>query len=260
MAEEVVRGMTPSQLVSASYDETTGGVSVSRCRHASEGTRWRSVFVERAFEDDGHTPTGELRRTARDMADHLRRLQMRDTAVKEGGVTVANPPPWAFMAHPMAIALMKRADLDPALLCDRAYEATDGLDADGHLTRATDWTSHGLGRRRVAKVDGCDVVFRMEAWADGFVYSDQSRSVFVKLDERIPLTVMNALIGRPVGALLGGRFFADLDVRIVGCDVNDDGTRYVMLDPERVPLAPAPPGTDTGWLTSARTKDGVHCD
>ena len=242
--ELVEEARIPHDGIITGYDGNI--VMVSRLPRESEGTRPRQILCDDAFGDEDDI-TG-LTAMASRFIQQARHLILREEVLHENGWTTESAPPWSFHVHPLSVAFMRHFGRDEMDLVRLRH---DMRDSSGWMSRAQlldDSTDVA------ARCDGARASMRWNTDRD-LTYTDMGTNPVIRLPESLPQTVLHAMPGKKIGALLDGPEFAHLDVVITEVIQTADGRQFVGLEDVRVPAAPAPSAVDATWLIPCRGHD-----
>lgn len=241
VADALRRGSCVFQMTSNVEMDT---ILIERTAHPSEGVGPIRKAVRQAFQNTQLTP-----KAVSEIEAHLeerRALDLRDEALKEAGCDPRNPPPWSFIVHPLAAAMVKARGLDSGNLgrihADR--QVSGGIQtlicSDDGVSMTLEGTARGMRAALVVREAGRRTV-----------YGDAGGKPFLATGEDMPDSVLHSLVGKAIGDVLADRRFREQSARIVGVSSNDAGIQFLELERIVVPLAPPPEGADVSWMSSA---------
>lgn len=161
--------------------------------------------------------------------------QLRNRAVTAGGGDPEHAPAWAFVAHPIARALMEAA----------------GVALSHHLARTGDDEEAGLSW--TARVSGWRVGHtNMRLGRDrGAITLDAGNQMArIVVEGDYPETILQGLVGTPIRDILGldGLASSEAGCARIRDAWSDDGRLGLTVSCRLVPLADPPQGIDAGWL------------
>lgn len=213
-------------------------------KHPANGRGQVSLVCKNAFTENAKIAADavdDIKYAVRNM----QRMKKRDNALAKHGLTYENPPAWASLVHPLAVAFAKHDGLNPLDL----VRTLDDTPTRNGLRTAITGGSDRYGRlKREGDLQGMVGTYLRRNSARKATYSDRGGFSLIHLQDALPHTVLTALIGQPISALVEGKAFEEIDIKITGFTQNDEGRQFVSLLTPPIPIAKPPKNTDVSWL------------